>query len=327
MSIVVDIILLLVGFTLLIKGEQFVVDHASNLALKAGIPMFIVGLTLVAFGTSLPELSVSLISAIKAYQLGSSADIAVGNIVGSNMANLGLILGSSALVAPILVHKRILVKDIPFLIAISALFIVFMRYFDDTYRINRFESAILILFFIYYVYTLLKQNTEDEPKVLTNTSVMTSVIFLVIGFIGVIFGGNLVTSSAETMATSLLVDVFKMNPLKVTSLVGLSIVAVGTSLPELVTTLVAMKKGSHDIAVGNVIGSNIFNILFVGGLSGVIVPLGIDGDVIIDATLTLGLLVITYVWMKSNIRLHKLFGFMLLALYASYMVYIILRTF
>lgn len=326
MSIVVDFILLLIGFILLIKGAQFVVDHASNLALKAGIPMFIVGLTLVAFGTSLPELSVSLISAIKAYQLGSSADIAVGNIVGSNMANLGLILGSSALIAPILVHKRILVKDVPFLIGISALFILFMRYFDNTYRINRFESAILILFFIYYVYTLLKENTEDEAKVLTNTSVMKSVIFLVIGFIGVIFGGNLVTSSAESMATSLLVDVFNMNPLKVTTLVGLSIVAVGTSLPELVTTLVAMKKGSHDIAVGNVIGSNIFNLLLVGGLSGVIVPLGINNDVIIDATLTLALLVITYVWMKSKIPLHKLFGFVLLGLYASYMLYIILRT-
>lgn len=326
MDIIIPIIYLIIGFIILIKGADLVVDHASALALRAGIPMFVVGLTLVAFGTSLPELSVSLLSAISAYQSGLSADIAVGNIVGSNIANILLILGSSALVAPILVHKRILKRDIPYLIMISAVFMIFMRYFDSSYTINRIEAFILLIFFGLYIYFMLKEKQEDILEVQKDIRVMRSFILLFVGFIGVILGGNLVTSGAETLSSIVLIDIFGMNPLKVTTLVGLSIVAIGTSLPELVTTVTAMKKGRHDIALGNVIGSNIFNILLVGGLSGVIVPLSIQYDVIFDSLIVLVVTVMIYAIMRLNFKLHRLFGAILLLGYIIYLVFIITRS-
>jgi cation:H+ antiporter len=142
MDILLSFIYLIAGFYMLIKGANLVIDHASALALKIGIPLFIVGLTVVAFGTSLPELSVSVFSSIKAFREGIPANIAVGNIIGSNIANITLIFGSAALIAPVAIHKRILKQDIPFLIAISILFVVFMFFFDSVYRINRLEALI-----------------------------------------------------------------------------------------------------------------------------------------------------------------------------------------
>ncbi len=326
MDIIIQIVLLVLGFIILIKGANFVVDNASALALKIGIPMFIVGLTLVAFGTSLPELSVSLLSAIRAYQSGTSADIAVGNIVGSNIANMMLILGSSALVAPMIVHKRILRRDVPYLIMISAVFIIAMRYFDPVYTINRIESFILLLFFGLYLYQLIKEKHENIVQVQQDIRTFRSVVLLIVGFLGVILGGNLVTSAAESLSSIVLIEIFGMNPLKVTTLVGLSVVAIGTSLPELVTTLIAMKKGSYDIALGNVIGSNIFNILLVGGLSGVIVPLTIQYDVISDSIFVLLITVIIYIIMRLKLKLHTLFGIFLIVGYITYLIFIITRS-
>jgi cation:H+ antiporter len=326
MDIVLSFLYLIAGFYMLIKGANFVIDNASALALKIGIPLFIVGLTVVAFGTSLPELSVSLFSSIKAFQEGIPADIAVGNIIGSNMANLTLIFGSAALFAPVVIHKRILKQDVPFLLGISILFVLFMYFFDEVYRINRIEALVLILCFVMYMTIMIKQKVLEDVAVDSNVIVWKALLLLFIGFIGVIIGGNLVTLSAERLSISLLVDVFNMNPLKVTSLVGLSVVAVGTSLPELVTTIIAVKKGSVDIAVGNVVGSNIFNILFVGGLSGLIVPLTLQKDFLVDAIIVVVITLVLFIMMRMQIKIYKFVGYFLLMSYVVYLVYIITRS-
>lgn len=326
MDIVLSFLYLVAGFYMLIKGANFVIDNASALALKIGIPLFIVGLTVVAFGTSLPELSVSLFSSIKAFQDGIPADIAVGNIIGSNMANLTLIFGSAALFAPVVIHKRILKQDVPFLLGISILFVLFMYFFDEVYRINRIEALVLILCFVMYMTIMIKQKVLEDVAVDSNVIVWKALLLLFIGFIGVIIGGNLVTLSAERLSISLLVDVFNMNPLKVTSLVGLSVVAVGTSLPELVTTIIAVKKGSVDIAVGNVVGSNIFNILFVGGLSGLIVPLTLQKDFLVDAIIVVVITLVLFIMMRMQIKIYKFVGYFLLMSYVVYLVYIITRS-
>ena len=326
MDIVLSFLYLIAGFYMLIKGANFVIDNASALALKIGIPLFIVGLTVVAFGTSLPELSVSLFSSIKAFQESIPADIAVGNIIGSNMANLTLIFGSAALFAPVVIHKRILKQDVPFLLGISILFVLFMYFFDEVYRINRIEALVLILCFVMYMTIMIKQKVLEDVAVDSNVIVWKALLLLFIGFIGVIIGGNLVTLSAERLSISLLVDVFNMNPLKVTSLVGLSVVAVGTSLPELVTTIIAVKKGSVDIAVGNVVGSNIFNILFVGGLSGLIVPLTLQKDFLVDAIIVVVITLVLFIMMRMQIKIYKFVGYFLLMSYVVYLVYIITRS-
>lgn len=326
MDIVLSFLYLIAGFYILIKGANFVIDNASALALKIGIPLFIVGLTVVAFGTSLPELSVSLFSSIKAFQDGIPADIAVGNIIGSNMANLTLIFGSAALFAPVVIHKRILKQDVPFLLGISILFVLFMYFFDEVYRINRIEALVLILCFVMYMTIMIKQKVLEDVAVDSNVIVWKALLLLFIGFIGVIIGGNLVTLSAERLSISLLVDVFNMNPLKVTSLVGLSVVAVGTSLPELVTTIIAVKKGSVDIAVGNVVGSNIFNILLVGGLSGLIVPLTLQKDFLVDAIIVVVITLVLFIMMRMQIKIYKFVGYFLLLSYVVYLVYIITRS-
>lgn len=326
MDIVLSFLYLIAGFYMLIKGANFVIDNASTLALKIGIPLFIVGLTVVAFGTSLPELSVSLFSSIKAFQEGIPADIAVGNIIGSNMANLTLIFGSAALFAPVVIHKRILKQDVPFLLGISILFVLFMYFFDEVYRINRIEALVLILCFVMYMTIMIKQKVLEDVAVDSNVIVWKALLLLFIGFIGVIIGGNLVTLSAERLSISLLVDVFNMNPLKVTSLVGLSVVAVGTSLPELVTTIIAVKKGSVDIAVGNVVGSNIFNILLVGGLSGLIVPLTLQKDFLVDAIIVVVITLVLFIMMRMQIKIYKFVGYFLLMSYVVYLVYIITRS-
>lgn len=326
MDIVLSFLYLIAGFYMLIKGANFVIDNASALALKIGIPLFIVGLTVVAFGTSLPELSVSLFSSVKAFREGIPADIALGNIIGSNMANITLIFGSAALFAPVIVHKRILKQDIPFLLGISTLFVLFMSFFDHVYRINRLEALILILCFTLYFVMIIKQKVIEEVEVDSNVIVWKALLLLFIGFIGVIIGGNLVTLSAERLSTSLLVDVFNMNPLKVTSLVGLSVVAVGTSLPELVTTIVAVRKSSVDIAVGNVVGSNIFNILLVGGLSGLIVPLTLQEDFLVDAIIVVVITFILFIMMRLQVKIYKLVGYSLLFSYVIYLVFIITRS-
>ena len=326
MEIILYLILLIVGFIFLIKGADFTIDGATSIATRLGVSKIVIGLTLVAFGTSLPEFSVSFVASIQAYINQTNADIALGNVIGSNLANFGLILGISAMIVPIHVSKSVIKRDLPYLILVSTLFVVVMYYFQVDAQISRLEGIVLLIFFMYYLRLLLKEKKvfieiNDNP-----TPLNKSIILLVVGLFGVSFGGYFVTTSSEFLAIELLVQVFNMNPEQVITLVGLSVVAIGTSLPELVTTITAIKKGDHDIAIGNVVGSNLFNVLLVIGLSSSIIPLGVTTDVIIDGILAIILVLFTYIYVKIKGKTSRLFGLILLLSYVSYLVFIIIRA-
>jgi cation:H+ antiporter len=326
MDIIIYVVLLLIGFVFLIKGADFTIDGATSIATRLGISKIIIGLTLVAFGTSLPEFSVSFIASIQAYLNETNADIALGNVIGSNLANFGLILGISALIVPIHVSKSVLKRDLPYLILVSSVFVILMYYFQMDAQVSRLEGFVLLIFFAYYLRLLLKEKKVTIKLDENHLDLKKAVLLLIVGLIGVSLGGYFVTTSAEFLAIELLVNVFNMNPEQVITLVGLSIVAIGTSLPELVTTISAIKKGDHDIAIGNVVGSNLFNILFVIGLSSFIIPLGVTPAVITDGVLAIILVLITYMYVKLKGHTTKLLGLFLLLFYASYLIFIILRA-
>jgi cation:H+ antiporter len=326
MQILFNLGLLFIGFIFLIKGADFTINGATSIATRFGVSKIVIGLTLVAFGTSLPEFAVSFVASIQAYVNNSNADIALGNVIGSNVANFGLILGLSAMLVPIHVKQSIIKRDLPYLLLISTLFVIFMYYFQSQSVISRFEGVILLLFFGYYLKLLLKEKKIDIEIQPTHSSLRSNIFILIIGLIGVSLGGYLVTSSAEMLAIELLVNVFNMNPDQVITLVGLSIVAIGTSLPELVTTLTAIKKGDHDIAIGNVVGSNLFNILLVVGLSSTVIPLGVTSSVIFDGILVVIVVLITYMYLLIRRNTSKLLGIFLLLFYASYLIFIITRS-
>lgn len=326
MELLLYLLLLIAGFIFLIKGADFTIDGATSIATRLGVSKIVIGLTLVAFGTSLPEFSVSFIASIQANINGTHADIALGNVIGSNLANFGLILGIAALIVPINVSKSVIKRDLPYLILISTVFVVFLYYFQMDAQISRFEGFVLLLFLMYYLRLLLKEKKVNVSLDVNALSMNKSIFILVLGLIGVTLGGFFVTTSAEFLAIELLVNVFNMNPEQVITLVGLSVVAIGTSLPELVTSITAIKKGDHDIAIGNVVGSNLLNILFVIGLSSFVIPLGVTPEVIIDGILGIVLVLAAYVFIKLRGKTTKLLGIFLLLFYISYLLFIILRA-
>lgn len=324
MDLFISIILLLVGFVLLVKGADFFVDGASNIARFFKVSSLIIGLTVVAFGTSLPEAAVSISSSL------SGVDgVSFGNIIGSNIFNTALILGISALVIPQIVHRDLIKRDIP--INILAVFLLIPFYFlfsqQDTFIINRFEGVLLLLMLAGFMYLMfldirhvesldpLKQKELKEIKAPTMTLKIASLVTL-IGMAGIVFGGILVTNAASDIAIRLGMSEW---------LVGLTIVSVGTSLPELVTSVVAAYKKESDIAFGNIVGSNIFNILFILGMTATISPISIDAVSIIDISILLAITVFLFVIVFFKKRLNRLPGAILLLSYFAYMAYIILR--
>ncbi|MGA0351523.1 MAG: calcium/sodium antiporter [Acholeplasmataceae bacterium] len=320
------LLVLVAGFFILIKSADFVIESSSVIAKRAGISTLVIGLTLVAFGTSLPEFAVSLISSISAYVQGTNADIAIGNVIGSNFANLTLILGVAAFLTPLTIPKNIIKNDMPYLLMVSVVFVILLSQFGSSPMMYRLEGLILLIFFGYYLYILSREKKVTHDIETHPMSVSKSWILLLLGFLGVALGGYLVTYFAERLSISLLVDLLNMNPEKVTAFVGLTVVAFGTSLPELVTTIVAIRKKEQAIAIGNVVGSNIFNILLVAGSSSLIIPLGVTSEFIIDAILVVFVTFIIYVFIYYIKKPHKLFGWMLLNFYISYLIYIIIRT-
>lgn len=316
-----EYIWLVLGFILLIKGADWFVDGASALSKKFGIPSVVIGLTVVAFGTSLPEASVSISAS-----LSQSSGISIGNVVGSNLFNLLVVAGASAIFCPIKVDKSIIKKDMPFsFIATLALLFLSFSVFqsaaaDNT--ISRTDGIILLLFmsiFMYYTVSssLSAPEEDDNIKIMP---VWQQLLFIAIGIAGICIGGNRVVEGAKVIAGN-----FGMSD----SLIGLTIVAIGTSLPELVTSIVAAKKGESDIAIGNVIGSNIFNILFVLGISSVITPIVINSadiinslyDIIILALVTL----VVYIPVVRTRKISRLSGSLMVIAYIVYTVYIIMR--
>lgn len=317
-------ILLLIGFGLLIKGADIFVDGASSIAKKLGIPPVIVGLTIVSIGTSAPELAVSLISA-----LNGSNGIAIGNVVGSNLFNTLMVLGITAIVLPIIIIKDKVKID--FVINVFATVLLFIFAFDgmlfggDTNVISRVDGFILFILCISYITFLVikAKKTEmpepsDEEK---NINVFKKVLIIVIGAAGIVIGGQLVVNSATEIAKSLGMS---------EKLVGLTIVAMGTSLPELVTSVVAALKGENDIALGNVLGSNIFNILLILGTSSLISPISVDPTLIFDfiylISVSILMFLLIFIGRGKEKKFGKIEGALFVALYAGYMIYIISRN-
>jgi cation:H+ antiporter len=324
---IVKIILFVLGFIFLVKGADFLVEGASSIAKKYGFSSIMIGLTIVAFGTSLPELLVSALSAIN-----GSPDIAVGNILGSNFSNTLLILGATAIVTPLMVKKNTINKEVPFsLLAIVAVGFLVNDFLIDGSGPNvltRIDGLILILFFIvfiYYTFTLkknkipvlpkLKVSREEEIKEHKNYK---SIILILLGVIGLYFGGQWIVTGAVEIATY-----FGLSE----ALIGLTIISIGTSLPELASSLIAAKKGKADMAVGTVVGSNIFNLLWVLGLSAVIFPIdynpALNVDVIILIAITILLVPLIYAGRKNVLTKRE--GIILLSIYAFYLVFLGIR--
>ena len=324
--ILLNILLLLFGFYILIKGADLTIDSARYLAKKFGISPLIIGLTVIAFGTSLPELSVSLISSITARLNDLPSDIAVGNIIGSNIANLTLVLGFSAVYVKFKIQKKILKFDFPFLILISILFLVFLSQFDSTLVINRIEGFMLLLLFFVYLLSKSKDNNEFsvEEKIVNDNLIVPKLLF---GFLLVSLGGYLITANSELLSQRILIDIFNLNENEALAFTGLTVVAFGTSIPELVTSIVAVKKGQSDMAIGNIVGSNIFNILLVLGLSSSIVTLQIQNVFIFDTLISLiiTLVIFALLFFKNSKYFYK-YKLLLIFTYFIYLIYLILRS-
>ena len=311
-SIIIQVVILLAGFVFLIKGSDFFVDGASSIASLLKIPTIIVGLTIVAFGTSAPEAAVSITSSLT----GSNA-MAVGNVIGSNMFNLLMVIGISALLGDLLMEKSTLNKDLPFLVGITILFAAFIVIGWD---ITNIEGIILlVILFIYLIYLIINaRKSADANKVeKAKLSLPKSIFFMLIGLVGIVLGGDLVVDSASAIAIA-----FGMSE----TLVGLTIVAMGTSLPELVTSITALKKGENQLVIGNVIGSNIFNILFVLGASSAISAIPLDSSLLIDVIFMVAVTILCFIFGKTQDKFDKKEGAILVACFILYMAFAILRN-
>lgn len=310
-------ILLVVGFILLIKGADYFVEGSSSVAKRLKVPSMVIGMTIVAMGTSLPECAVSISASLQ----GNNA-MAYSNVVGSNIFNLMIVCGACALFHPLKVAASTLKKEFPFSVLAEILLLVFGFL---GMSVNRPEGVVLVVLFlsflIWMIYSAIssrKENAEtsdsgQEYKILP---VWKCIIFIAGGAIAVAVGGNLVVDSASGIAES-----FGLSQ----TLIGLTIVAFGTSLPELVTSIVAAKKGEVDMALGNVIGSNIFNILLVLGLSAVLNPVGVVKDNLTDGLLLVVMSALVWIFAWKRNKLYKGHGISMICIYAAYMVYIILR--
>lgn len=312
-------LLLIIGFFFLIKGADLFVEGASSIAKKFNVPAMVIGLTIVAMGTSAPEAAVSITSS-----LAGQNDMSVANVVGSNFFNILVVLGASAIIAKLPVQKGTIKKDAPFLLLVSALLLLF----GLNLNINRIEGLILLAVFAYFLIDTVKsakkssQETANEAattmdvEVTGQSSMPKTILLSIIGVVGIVLGGDMVVDSATDIATS-----FGMSA----NLVGLTIVAIGTSLPEFVTSVVAIKKGETEIAIGNVIGSNIFNILLVLGLATTISPITISAFALIDIIFMVAITVLLYLFMKKDNSLVKSQGIIFLIVYVAYMAYTIMR--
>ncbi len=312
-----NIILLIIGFVILIKGADLFVDGASNIALNFKVSKMLIGLTIVAFGTSAPEFAVS----VKGL-LSGSFDIVLGNVIGSNILNILLILGVAAMIHPLVVKSNTVKKELPITLLITVLFSVLLsdNLFDKSMSNNftRGDGIVLILFFlvfIYYLINLMRNKVEDttDEKIL---SLPKSFLYTFIGLVAIILGSNFVVDSASYLAKALGVS---------ERIISLTIIALGTSLPELVTSVMATKKGEYDIAIGNIVGSNIFNIGIVIGL-----PVTILGGInkiafsYIDLIVMIVTALMLYLFSKNDYKISKREGLSFLILFVVYYSYVIL---
>ena len=309
---IMEYVWLVVGFVLLIKGADFFVDGASSIAGKLKVPSLIIGLTVVSMGTSAPEAAISISAAI----MGSS-DLSLGNVIGSNLFNLLMVIGICSAITPIATDPDVLKRDMPVNIGITVAFALMI--IDG--KLGRIDAVILLVLFVAYLFILVtnafKNRSEESPEQKTK-SWLVSIVFVVLGMAAIVFGGDLVVDNAKLIASSLGMS---------DTLIGLTVVALGTSLPELVTSIVASRKGESDIALGNAVGSCLFNILFVLGSAAVISPMAANGELLVDACILIGVTVLMLLFAFTKKKIGRVEGIICVSAYAAYTAYIIMRTY
>lgn len=356
-SMAINIVLLVLGVIIVLKGADWLTDGAVNIATRFGVSQMVIGLTIVAMGTSMPEFCVSMVSALK-----GTPDLAVGNVVGSNTLNTLLIVGCSALVAPIMVKRSSVKRDIPFAVVASLLMLLFCL--DGA--IGRVDAAVLFAGFCLFMFVTLKyaKTTEEHaatvatsgaatttaiseastsqassseasssetsapeasssetsaPKAsqASGTSMLKAVVMLVVGLLCLIAGSNMFVDNASFVASSLGVS---------DAVIGLTIVAGGTSLPELATSMVSAKKGNSDIAIGNVIGSNVFNILMIIGITGLVKPMHIAGITTLDLIMMLASMLPMWFFCRTTYKVKRWEGAVLTIVYLAYLTWLIMNA-
>lgn len=321
-----DTVFIIIGLAVLIAGAEGLVRGASSLARRLNVSPLVIGLTVVSFGTSAPELTVNLLAAFR-----GAPDLAVGNVVGSNIGNILLILGICALIVPLKVKSSTVWKEIPFaLLGVLLLFIMGNdRLFDGVgfnalTRTDGIALLALMVIFMYYVFGLAKRGqtkaaaTGTDEQEMKNYATPISLLLMIGGLAGLVLGGQLLVSGATSIAEAAGLS---------EALIGLTIVAIGTSLPELATSVVAAVRKQADIAIGNIVGSNIFNIFFILGMTSTIIPLPISPELNVDIMMSIGvtilLMLFMFVWKRQ--RLMRYEGMIFLTIYAAYLVYLINR--
>ena len=356
-SMAINIVLLVLGVIIVLKGADWLTDGAVNIATRFGVSQMVIGLTIVAMGTSMPEFCVSMVSALK-----GTPDLAVGNVVGSNTLNTLLIVGCSALVAPIMVKRSSVKRDIPFAVVASLLMLLF--FLDGA--IGRVDAAVLFAGFCLFMFVTLKYaktTEENAAAVATNgaatataiseastsqassseasssetsapeasssetsaseasqasgTSMLKAVVMLVVGLLCLIAGSNMFVDNASFVASSLGVS---------DAVIGLTIVAGGTSMPELATSMVSAKKGNSDIAIGNVIGSNVFNILMIIGITGLVKPMHIAGITTLDLIMMLASMLLMWFFCRTTYKVKRWEGAVLTIIYLAYLTWLIMNA-
>ena len=346
-SMAINIVLLVLGVIIVLKGADWLTDGAVNIATRFGVSQMVIGLTIVAMGTSMPEFCVSMVSALK-----GTPDLAVGNVVGSNTLNTLLIVGCSALVAPIMVKRSSVKRDIPFAVVASLLMLLFCL--DGA--IGRVDAAVLFAGFCLFMFVTLKYaKTTEGPAAAVATSgaatttaiseastsqassseasssetsapkasqasgisMLKAVVMLVVGLLCLIAGSNMFVDNASFVASSLGVS---------DAVIGLTIVAGGTSMPELATSMVSAKKGNSDIAIGNVIGSNVFNILMIIGITGLVKPMHIAGITTLDLIMMLASMLLMWFFCRTTYKVKRWEGAVLTIIYLAYLTWLIMNA-
>ena len=307
MGIIVQFLLLILGFVMLVKGADWFVDGAAGIAEKFGIPQLVVGLTIVAMGTSAPEAAVSITAALK-----KNAGITIGNVVGSNILNTLIILGITSVIVAISVASSTVRVEIPYMILVTILMLILGCTGNE---ITFWEGVILwvafILYFVYLFRMAMKNKSQSEESTIQKPMWQ----FLLLTVIGVVRGSDVAVNAATEIAKAVgLSERF----------IGLTIVALGTSLPELVTSVSAARKGKADIAIGNIVGSNLFNILFVVGTTALITPVAFEPAFVIDTTVAIASGILLWLCVLKDHKLGRAGGCLMLAGYAAYFVYLVL---
>lgn len=346
-SMAINIVLLVLGVIIVLKGADWLTDGAVNIATRFGVSQMVIGLTIVAMGTSMPEFCVSMVSALK-----GTPDLAVGNVVGSNTLNTLLIVGCSALVAPIMVKRSSVKRDIPFAVVASLLMLLFCL--DGA--IGRVDAAVLFAGFCLFMFVTLKyakttegpaaavatsgaatttgiseastsqpssseasssETSASEASQASGTSMLKAVVMLVVGLLCLIAGSNMFVDNASFVASSLGVS---------DAVIGLTIVAGGTSMPELATSMVSAKKGNSDIAIGNVIGSNVFNILMIIGITGLVKPMHIAGITTLDLIMMLASMLLMWFFCRTTYKVKRWEGAVLTIVYLAYLTWLVMNA-